>query len=56
MSLHPQPPIPDKSVISAYFPHLASFRKYETDRYIEFKIKITKEQQNEHSAEQLKIC
>lgn len=34
----------------------ASFRKYETDRYIEFKIKITKEQQNEHSAEQLKIC
>lgn len=34
----------------------ASFRKYETDRYIEFKIKITKEQPKEACAEQLKIC
>lgn len=34
----------------------AAFRKYETDHYIEFKIKITKEQQNDTVAEQLKIC
>lgn len=34
----------------------AAFRKYETDKYIEFKIKVIKEQPTDTVAEQLKIC
>lgn len=34
----------------------AALRKYETDRYIEYKIRITKEQPKENTVEQLKIC